>query len=66
MVLSLPGLSPMRYAAAKRRVKSNPLRITFTLKTNTSSVILEILKILIQNHITAHLQALPTKFAINP
>ena len=33
----------------KNGIKSIPLRITFTLKTNTSSVILKILKILIQN-----------------
>jgi hypothetical protein len=48
MVLSFQSLQPMRYAAARRMIKSNPLRITLTPKTKTSSVILEILKILIQ------------------
>jgi hypothetical protein len=33
----------MRNAAAKRRIKSNPLRINFTYKPKTSSVIREIL-----------------------
>jgi hypothetical protein len=53
----MPGLSPMRYAAAKRRVKSNPLRMTIALKTKTFSVILEIL---IQN------QALGVNFTLKP
>ena len=46
--LSLKGLSyrrfsPMRYASAKRRVKSNPQQIILKPKTKTSSVILKIL-----------------------
>jgi hypothetical protein len=56
----MPGLSPMRYAAAKRRVKSNPLRMTIALKTKTFSVILKILEILIQN------QALGVNFTLKP
>ena len=56
MVLSLPSLSPMRYAAAKRRVKSNLLRINIP-KTKTFSAIL---KILIQN------QALGVNFTLKP
>jgi len=35
MVYPFPGFSPMRNAAAKRRVKSNPLQITLTSKTKT-------------------------------
>ena len=50
----------MRYASAKRRVISNTLQITIGVKTKTSSVILEILKILIQN------QALGVNFNIKP
>jgi hypothetical protein len=53
MVLSLQSLSPMRNASAKRRVKSNPRQMTITPKTKTSSAILKILKILIQNQMTA-------------
>ena len=46
--LSLKGISyrrfsPMRYASAKRRVKSNHLQINNALKPKTSSVILKIL-----------------------
>jgi hypothetical protein len=46
--LSLKGFSyrrfsPMRYASAKRRVKSNPQQIILKPKTKTSSVILKIL-----------------------
>ena len=55
----MPGLSPMRYAAAKRRVKSNLLRINIP-KTKTFSAILKILKILIQN------QALGVNFTLKP
>ncbi|MCF8300321.1 MAG: hypothetical protein K9I55_04660, partial [Haliscomenobacter sp.] len=48
-VLSFPCLSPMRNASAKGRVKKHNLRITITPKSKTFSVILKILKILIQN-----------------
>jgi hypothetical protein len=43
----------MRYASAKRRVQGNPLRMTIVPRTKTSSVILKILKILIQKKVTA-------------
>ena len=43
----------MRYASAKRRVLGNPLRMTIVPRTKTYSVILKILKILIQNQVTA-------------
>ena len=51
MALSLPGLSPMRNASAKRSVKNNPLQINIIPKTKTSSAILKILKIVIQNQV---------------
>ena len=61
MVLSLPGLSPMRYAAAKRRVwRINPLQMTTTPKPKTFSAILKILEILIQN------RALGVNFTLKP
>ena len=53
MVLLFRSNPPMRYASATRRVKGNPLRMTIVPKTKTSSVILKILKILIQNQVTA-------------
>ena len=56
MVLLFRSNPPMRNASAKRRVKGNPLRMTIVPKTKTSSVILKILKILkilIQNQVTA-------------
>ena len=43
----------MRYAAAKKRVKSNLLQINISLKTKTSFLILKILEILIQNQVKA-------------
>ena len=39
--------------SGKKVIKSNPLQITLMLKPKTSSVILEILKILIQNQLIA-------------
>ena len=50
----------MRNASAKRRVKSNHLQINIIPKSTTSSLILEILKILIQNHVTTG------EFTLNP
>ena len=49
IVLSFQDFSPMRYASAKKRVKNNSLQMNLMLKPKTSSVILEILKILIQD-----------------
>jgi hypothetical protein len=49
MVHPFPGFPPLRNASAERRVKSNPLQINLTPKPKTSSAILKILKILIQN-----------------
>ena len=46
IVFSFLSLSPMRYAAAKKMIKSNPLRINIMLRPKTLSAIL---KILIQN-----------------
>ena len=43
----------MRYASAKRSVKSNPLQMILAPMPKTSSVILKILKILIQNRVIA-------------
>ena len=43
----------MRNASARRRVQGNSLRMTLTPIPKTSSVILEILKTLIQNQVTA-------------
>ena len=60
MILSLSDLSPMCYTSAKRRVKKHNLRITITPKTKTSSVILKILYILIQN------RELGGKFILKP
>ena len=50
----------MRNASAKRRVYNNCLQMTIAPEPKTSSVILEILKILIQN------QALGVNFNIKP
>ena len=43
----------MRYASAKRKVYNNCLQMTIAPEPKTSSVILKILKILIQNQVKA-------------
>ena len=51
MVLSFPCLSPMHYASAKKSVKKTNLRKPITPKLKTSTLILKIKKILIQNQV---------------
>jgi len=48
MVHLFPVFSPLHYASAKRRIKSNPLQIILTPNPKTFSAIL---KILIQNQV---------------